>query len=186
METVAILGLAVALGTDAFSVAVAAGIALPTVTGRHVFRIAWHFGLFQFLMPVIGWGAGRYAAEFAQRYDHWIACVLLGAIGAKMIVDALFRAEGVPRGDPTRGMSLVALSVATSLDALAVGVSLALLRVTIIIPSLIIGCVAGVMSLVGIRVGRHVGALLGKRVECLGGVVLIGLAVKILFDHLGG
>lgn len=180
MGSLTIFGIAVALGMDAFSVAVAAGISLPEVTGRHVFRLAWHFGLFQFLMPVIGWYAGRTASAALERYDHWVAFGLLALIGAKMVWESLCSSEDKPRSDPTRGTSLVALSVATSIDALAVGVSLAMLRVTIVIPSLIIGFVAGLMTLIGVRLGRRVGVFFGKRIECVGGFVLIGIGIKIL------
>ena len=187
METLTILGIAVALGMDAFSVAIAAGISLPEVTGRHVFRLAWHFGLFQFLMPVLGWYAGRFASEWVQQYDHYIAFGLLTLIGAKMVKEALWGDEAEkPKSDPTRGMSLVALSVATSIDAFAVGLSLAMLRVAIVLPSLIIGFVAGLMTLVGIRLGRRIGALFGKRVEVIGGLVLIGIGMKILVSHWTG
>lgn len=183
LETLTILSIAVALGMDAFSVAVAAGISLPAVTGRHVFRLAWHFGLFQFIMPVAGWYCGRAASSALEHYDHWVAFGLLSLIGAKMIWESLSGREDAARPDPTRGMSLVALSVATSIDALAVGVSLALLKVTIVIPSLIIGLVAGLMTLIGVRLGRRIGALLGKRIECVGGLVLIGIGIKILLAH---
>ena len=180
MATLTILGIAIALAMDAFSVAVAAGISLPAVTGRHVFRLAWHFGLFQFLMPVIGWAGGRAASGWLQRFDHWIAFGLLVGIGVKMVWESLSKDEDAPRSDPTRGVSLVVLSLATSIDALAVGVSLALLDVAIVIPSLIIGFVCGLMTILGVRLGRQIGRLLGKRIECVGGLVLIGIGVKIL------
>jgi len=180
MATLTILGIALALAMDAFSVAVAAGVSLPDVTGRHVFRLAWHFGLFQFLMPVIGWAGGRAASGWLERFDHWIAFGLLGGSGVKMVRESVSKDEEAPRSDPTRGFSLVLLSVATSIDALAVGVSLALLDVTIVIPSLIIGFVCGLMTILGIRLGRQIGLLLGKRIECVGGLVLIGVGVRIL------
>ncbi len=180
METATILGIAVALAMDALSVAVAAGISLPEVTGRHVFRLAWHFGLFQFMMPVIGWAAGRVASDYVAAYDHWVAFALLIFIGVKMVRESFEKAEKRSGPDPTRGLSLVMLSVATSIDALAVGMSLAMLRVPIIVPSLIIGFVCGLLTLVGVRVGRRIGALLGKRIECVGGLVLIAIGIKIL------
>jgi len=165
---------------DAFSVSVATGISLPEVTGRHVFRLAWHFGLFQFMMPVIGWAAGRVASEYVQAYDHWVAFGLLTFIGVKMVRESFAKKEGRSQSDPTRGLSLVMLSVATSIDALAVGVSLAMLRVPIVVPSLIIGFVCALLTLIGVRAGRRIGALFGKRIECVGGLVLIGIGLKIL------
>ncbi len=180
MSVWAILGVAVALAMDAFSVSVAAGIALPVVTGRHVFRLAWHFGLFQFFMPIIGWAAGRAAVGWVQAYDHWIAFGLLAFIGAKMVYESLAGRPPDERGDPTRGASLVLLSIATSIDALAVGVSLAMLRVPIVFPSVVIGLVCGLLSMVGVRLGRKVGLLVGKRIELAGGLALIAIGVKIL------
>ena len=180
LETSTILVIAVALAMDAFSVAVASGISLPEVTGRHVFRLAWHFGLFQFMMPVIGWYAGRMATGLVQAYDHWIAFGLLTFIGAKMVKEAFAAEHERSQSDPTRGLSLVALSVATSIDALAVGVSLAMLRVDIMLPSLTIGFVCGLLTLLGLRLGRKIGTIVGKRIECVGGLVLIAIGLKIL------
>jgi putative Mn2+ efflux pump MntP len=169
---------------DAFAVALATGVVLEEVTGRHTFRLAWHFGLFQFLMPVIGWAAGLSIERWMADYDHWLAFGLLAFIGGKMIRDGLTRREKETIRDPTRGISLVILSVATSIDALAVGLSLGVLRVTIWYPAAVIGVVALALTAAGIHLGRRVGVRFGQKVEVLGGAILVGIGLKILVQHL--
>jgi putative Mn2+ efflux pump MntP len=172
---------------DAFAVAIATGIVLGTVSGRQTFRLSFHFGLFQFLMPVIGWLAGLSVEKYLHGYDHWLAFCLLGFIGGKMIHEA-FRADGSarPASDPTRGASLVLLSVATSVDALAVGLSLGVLRLRIWYPAVVIGLVAAALTAAGMHIGRPLGNRLGRKLEIVGGVVLVGIGLKILFQHLFG
>ena len=169
---------------DALAVAIAAGMMLPRVTRRHVFRLAFHFGLFQFLMPIIGWLAGRTIAGHISNYDHWIVFGMLTFIGGKMIWEAWKHDEADEREDPTRGWKLVMLSIATSLDALAVGLSLAFLRVPIWGPSIVIGLVAGMLTMLGIRFGSQIGARFGRWAEVVGGLVLIGIAIRVLALHL--
>jgi putative Mn2+ efflux pump MntP len=172
---------------DAFAVAIAAGTVLGKVSGRQTFRLSFHFGLFQFLMPVIGWLAGLSVERYLYGYDHWLAFGLLGAIGGKMIHEAI-RRNGDERSasDPTRGASLVLLSVATSVDALAVGLSLGVLRVRIWYPAVVIGLVAAALTAAGMHLGRPLGSRLGRKMEIVGGLVLIGIGLKILFQHLFG
>jgi len=187
MTTLTLIGIAIGLAMDAFAVSIAAGLTLKTVDARQTFRLAWHFGLFQALMPIIGWLAGLSIEHWIAPVDHWIAFGLLAAIGGKMIYEALKDADDdeVRRGDPTKGWSLVLLSIATSIDALAVGLSLALLGVSIWWPAVVIGLVAGAFTVVGMQLGTRFGALLGRRMEVVGGIVLIAIGVKILFEHLG-
>lgn len=172
---------------DAFAVAIGAGLQLCHVTPRQTFRLAWHFGLFQGFMPVIGWLAGRTLVQYIAPVDHWIAFGLLAFIGGKMIYEALtHRDEAVDRCDPTKGWSLVVLSIATSIDALAVGLSLAVLGLDIWYPAIVIGVVAGVLTVLGLELGKRFGALLGKRMEIVGGLILIAIGVRILVEHLAG
>ena len=186
MTTLTLIGIAIGLAMDAFAVSIAAGLTLKTVDARQTFRLAWHFGLFQALMPIIGWLAGLSIEHWIAPVDHWIAFGLLAVIGGKMIYEALKDADDeVRRGDPTKGWSLVLLSIATSIDALAVGLSLALLGVSIWWPAVVIGLVAGAFTVVGMQLGTRFGALLGRRMEVVGGIVLIAIGVKILFEHLG-
>ena len=186
MTTLTLIGVAVGLAMDAFAVSIGAGLTLKTVDARQTLRLAWHFGLFQALMPIIGWLAGLSVERWIAPVDHWIAFGLLAVIGGKMIHEALKDDdEETRRGDPTKGWSLVLLSLATSIDALAVGLSLALLDVSIWWPAVVIGLVAGAFTTVGMQLGKRFGALLGRRMESVGGIVLIAIGVKILVEHLG-
>ena len=150
---------------------------------RPAVRLAFHLGLFQFLMPVVGWFLGVRIARHIHSYDHWVAFGLLAAVGGHMIWESFQREEHELPADPTRGLRMVTLSVATSLDALAVGLSLAMLRVTIWYPSVVIGVVTGVLSLLGIYLGTRLRGSFGKRMELAGGVVLIVIGVRIVMTH---
>jgi putative Mn2+ efflux pump MntP len=182
--TATLVLIAIGLAMDALAVAIATSVVLRSVSGRQVFRLAFHFGLFQFLMPIVGWFAGRSIAGFIADWDHWIAFGLLAFVGGKAIYEAVSeRDEHAPRGDPTRGLSLVFLSLATSIDALAVGLSFAVLGVQIWYASFLIGCVTGTITTGGMLLGRRLGQHFGQRVEILGGLVLIGIGVKIVVQH---
>ncbi|GAB4141133.1 manganese efflux pump MntP [Thermopirellula anaerolimosa] len=184
MSILETLGIAVALSLDALAVSIAAGMQIAGLTGRHVFRIAFHFGLFQFLMPLVGWAIGSQLAVYFASADHWLAFGLLLALGLKMIREA-FRRDGASAAkDPTRGWSLVVLSVATSLDALAIGLTLALLEVAVLGPALTIGLVAGTLSMIGIRFGAYLRGQWSRWAEVAGGLVLIGIGCRILIEHL--
>ncbi|OPY91611.1 MAG: putative manganese efflux pump MntP [Syntrophaceae bacterium PtaU1.Bin231] len=186
MDFASILLIAIGLGVDALSVAVAAGVALGRPSGAAVFRMSFAFGFFQFAMPLVGWSAGRTISRFIESFDHWVAFGLLLVVGGRMIVEA-FRDEGArnaPAADPTRGWTLLMLAVATSIDALAVGLSLALVGEAIVLPSVVIGVTAFAMTWAGMVFGGRIGAWLGRKVEIAGGLILIGIGVKILFDHL--
>lgn len=184
MDFFTLFGIALALAMDAFAVALAVGLAVAPLTGRHLFRLSWHFGLFQTMMPVIGWLAGFTVQQRIAAYDHWLALGLLSFVGGKMIYEAFSdETETARTGDPTRGMSLVLLSLATSIDALAVGLSLGMLGVSIWLPAAVIGLVAGILTIVGMLLGRRAGALWGKRVEVLGGLILIAIGIRIVLEH---
>jgi len=157
---------------------------LGRVDARQLFRFSFHFGLFQALMPVVGWLAGRGLSQYIEAWDHWVAFVLLAAIGGKAIVDALgSKEEEAKVPDPTRGLSLVVLSIATSIDALAVGLSLALLKVSIWYPAVVIGVVTAGMTACAMLIGARVGQRFGVRIRILGGVILMGIGLKILVEH---
>ncbi len=184
MSWAVVLGIAVGLAMDAFAVSIAAGLTIQNLTRRHVFRLAFHFGLFQALMPIMGWLAGTTIAEYTKAYDHWVAMGLLGAIGGKMLWESFRGEEWTDRPDPTRGWSLVTLSIATSIDALAAGLVLAANRVSVWAPAVVIGIVTGGLTAIGIRFGSRLGPKLGRWTERLGGIVLIAIGVKILIEHL--
>lgn len=186
MDLLNIIALAIALAMDAFAVAIATGVRLKRVSLRQFFRLAWHFGLFQAMMPVMGWAAGLTVRARIERYDHWIAFGLLAFVGINMIREAFKMEEDArQKHDPTRGLTLVMLSVATSIDALAVGLTISMLKVSIWFPALVIGLVAGVFTVVGLQLGKSVGSAerLSPVAEVLGGVVLLGIGVKILIEH---
>jgi putative Mn2+ efflux pump MntP len=155
------------------------------MTPRRVFRLSFHFGLFQAMMPMLGWSAGALLQRYFADFDHWVAFILLGYVGGRMVVEAV-RGTGdrVSGSDPTAGWDLVLLSFATSIDALAVGVSLALIGSRIVFPALIIGVVAAAFTVAGMLLGRRVGASWGRRVEIAGGLILLAIGAKILADHL--
>jgi putative Mn2+ efflux pump MntP len=176
--------IALGLAMDAFAVSIASGLSIPRLTPRHVFRMAFHFGLFQALMPVLGWLAGRTVASLIGAWDHWIALALLAFIGGRMLWEARTDDARKEGADPTRGWTLVTLSVATSIDALAVGLSMAMLGVSVWVPALVIGVVAAAMSTIGIAFGSRLGRRWGRWSQVVGGLVLIGIGVRIVIEHL--
>jgi putative Mn2+ efflux pump MntP len=185
MDTFSLVAVAIALAMDAFAVALAAGAILHPLTFRPCFRLAFHFGLFQAMMPVLGWLAGLSVQSFVAAWSHWIAFALLLYIGGRMVHEALSAEDGAERAnDPSRGLTMVTLSVATSIDALAVGLTLAMLDVIIWVPSLVIGLVACGFTVLGLFLGSRVGKLWGRKVEVAGGVILIGIGLKILLSAL--
>lgn len=177
---------------DAFAVAIATSVSLKEVSYRQLFRLSWHFGLFQALMPVLGWSLGRTIVDYISGWDHWLAFILLAAVGAKAIYNAYIDeskeidGKDISKPDPTRGITLVVLSVATSIDALAVGFSFAMLNIMILYPSIVIGMVAAAFTLAGMLMGSRLGARFGQRMEILGGLVLIAIGLRIVIKHTTG
>jgi putative Mn2+ efflux pump MntP len=188
MSYITILGISAGLAMDAFAVSISYGCTPKKVPVKHMLLIALSFGLFQAFMPVIGWNLGRFFADLIKDYDHWIAFSILAYIGIKMIIEGL-KTEASEDSccesdehilDLKR---LFVLSVATSIDALAVGLSLSLLGYEIITPALIIGVTTFIFSYIGVKMGCRLHRILGKRVEIFGGVVLITIGVKIIIEH---
>lgn len=182
-----LLALAVALAMDALAVSVAAGITLGKPRPAQLARMPLAFGLFQAVMPVAGWLLGLSVRHLIERWDHWIAFALLAFVGVNMLREAFSggNEEGVEAKDPTSGMTLLFLAVATSIDALAVGLSFSLLRLPIVFPSLVIGVVCALISLGGMLLGSRLGRI--GCVSCwagaVGGIALLGIGVRILYDH---
>ena len=188
MTSFEIGALALALSMDAFAVAIATGIHLCTVNTRQYFRLSFHFGLFQFIMPVIGYAAGLTFRSAIETWDHWVAFALLALVGGKMIIDAFADDEEEENAtciDPTKGSRLIVLSVATSIDALAVGLSFAMLQQSIWVPATAIGVICAVVTFAGVYIGKMTSNAmnLGSRAACLGGIVLVAIGVRILFEH---
>lgn len=179
MHFLEIWGLALALGCDAFAVGL--GVGTKCHLPRQVFRLSFHFGFFQFAMPLAGWALGRVVVEFTRQWAPWLAFAVLVFLGGKMIRESLGdENESTSRADPTTGMSLVALSVATSIDALGVGFSLGIMNGRILWAAIVIGLVAGIMTLCAMKLGRRLSARFGTRMGLLGGVILIIIAFKLL------
>jgi putative Mn2+ efflux pump MntP len=188
MSFLLILGIALALAMDAFAVSLGMSCSLKGLKRGPILRLALAFGLFQFAMPVIGWFAGGTVIHFIRGVDHWIAFGLLAFIGGRMIFESfhLSEAEKACRPDQTRGRPLLVLALATSIDALAVGLSLGVVRVGILYPAAVIGVTCFALTVLGALLGPVVGRVVGKRAELLGGIVLIGIGAKILAEHFGG
>ena len=184
MSFIEVLLIALGLSADAFAVSVAAGSTGATRGHRSMLRLSFHFGLFQFLMPILGWLAGLSIEQYVQSFDHWVVFGLLAWVAVRMIRSARANDASFTRQDPSRGMMMVVLSVATSLDALAIGISLALLRVSIWYPAVVIGVVTGATSFVGILLGQRFSRKFGSRAAVLGGVLLILIGVRIILAHI--
>lgn len=180
-----IFAIAVGLALDAMAVSIGAAACGYACDARATFRLAFHFGLFQAFMPVIGWLAGAQVVGWVASVDHWLAFGLLAFVGIRMIRAGL-HPDGAPCSDPTRGLTLVMLALATSIDALAVGFGLALVDVAILIPSIVIGLVTVGLCVFGIRIGTLVSRRFGPRMEILGGIILIAIGARILLSHLRG
>jgi len=181
-----VIGIAFGLSMDAFAVATGCSIALKRVRNHHVARLALSFGFFQFIMPIVGWLAGTLVVQWIQGWDHWLAFGLLAWVGGRQLLEGIRGDNDKSRraGDPTRGLMLFILSVATSIDALAVGLSLAALEVSVWGPSVVIGVVCAAVTAAGMLLGQRIGRKLGRPAEIAGGAVLLAIGLKILADHL--
>lgn len=186
MSTLEIILLACGLAMDAFAVAISVGVTEFLLSKRARFRISFHFGLFQGLMPILGWFAGSTVEPYIKSFDHWITFGLLAWVGGKMIKESFDKEQKQYNIDPSRGWNLIVLSVATSIDALAVGLSLSIVGLEIFYPALLIGLITASLSLLGILLGNYFGQRFGKRIEFVGGLVLLFIGIRILITHLFG
>jgi putative Mn2+ efflux pump MntP len=178
-----ILLIALSMSMDAFAVCLAAGTQEDTTGPRPTFRLAFHFGLFQFLMPVIGWFAGTTVLRYISSFDQWVAFGLLAFVGVRMIRSGINQNNMVAKANPSRGWTLVMLAIATSMDALAIGFSLGLVGVIIWYPAVVIGVVTGLVSWLGILLGNRLSVKFGKRMEIIGGIILIFIGIWIVISH---
>ncbi|MET0990092.1 MAG: manganese efflux pump MntP family protein [Glaciihabitans sp.] len=178
--------IALGVSADAFAVALTKGVHMRRFNLRHAIVIALTFGLFQAVMPVIGWLVGTQFARYITEFDHWVAFGLLAVVGGKMLWEAFSSHEDTERDSDTLDVrQLVLLAVATSIDALAVGITFAFVPVSIGGAATLIGVTTAVFALAGVIIGRRVGARFGKPAEIVGGVVLILIGTRILWEHLG-
>ncbi len=188
MNISATILLAFGMSMDAFAASIGKGATLHKPKFSDALRTGLIFGAIETLTPLIGWGLGMLASQFVLEWNHWIAFVLLVFLGGRMVIEG-FRGNGDEDDAPLQRHGfwlLVTTAIATSLDAMAVGVGLAFLQVNIIATALAIGCATLIMSMLGMMVGRFIGPLLGKRAEILGGIVLIGIGAQILWAHFAG
>ncbi len=186
MNLLSVCFIAIGLAMDAFAVAIASGVAIKNLRIRHIAVIAAAFGFFQGVMPIIGWFAGVGFRDMIAGIDHWVAFILLLGIGGKMIYESFVIDEEARAKDfALNATRLLLLSFATSIDALAVGLTFSWIEVDIIAPALIIALVTLVMSVAGVIIGDKVGHLFEGKIERVGGIILIAIGTKILFDHLG-
>lgn len=182
MDILSLLFLAVALAMDAFSAAVTDGMIVKKIRFYDAIKVGLFFGVFQFLMPCIGNLVSGFATDIVERFDHWIAFVLLGFLGLHMIWESRTEQE-IPK-NPLKNSSLLLAAIATSIDALAAGVTLAAIDTPILFSSAVIGITAFLFSFGGVFVGKKFGGFLGSKAECIGGIILILIGVKTLVEHL--
>lgn len=183
MSFIELFLLAVSLSMDAFAVAVCKGLAMKKLNRKGMVIVGAWFGSFQFLMPLLGYVLARQFSSYITRFDHWIAFILLVIIGIQMIRDAFSPSEEVSEDLSVKNMFLMA--VATSIDALAVGITFAFLNVSVLPASAMIGLTTFLLSAVGVKVGHTFGTRYKSRAELTGGILLILLGLKILLEHLG-
>ena len=184
MSFISIFLIALALSMDAFSVAMAIGAAGRGHSSIAVIRLATAFGIFQFVMPILGWLLGKTVVSYISDYDHWIAFGLLLIVGLRMIKEYFDKDEKERTKDPTKGWSLLILSIATSIDALAVGVSFAFFDVNIYYASAVIGIVCFIITALGMIFGKALSRVLGRKAVLIGAIVLIGIGIKIVVEHM--
>jgi len=184
LNTITILIIAVGLAMDCFAVSISGGLCLPCMKPKDSLKIAISFGFFQALMPLIGWLLGFSFKDYIAAFDHWIAFGALSLIGLKMIIDAIRHKPEQKKFLITDWKVLLSLSVATSIDALIIGISFAFLEVNISKAILIIGVVTFIISLIGLFIGRKASRFTGSKAEIIGGIFLILIGSKILFEHL--
>ncbi|MFA5087577.1 MAG: manganese efflux pump MntP family protein [Candidatus Omnitrophota bacterium] len=183
MDILTTILIAFGLAMDAFAVSIVRGASLKNVPVTRGIKMAVYFGVFQAMMPVLGWFLGFHLRGIISSFDHWIAFVLLAFVGGRMIFQSVSEKEKT-RADSFDNPTLLILAVATSIDALAVGLSLALLSFSIFLPAIIIGLVTFLLSLTGVLIGKRVGHFFENKIEFIGGLILLGIGIKILFDHL--
>jgi putative Mn2+ efflux pump MntP len=186
MSPIAIIVIAFGMSVDAFAAALAKGAALHRPQLKEALRTGAIFGAVEAITPVIGWAAGLAASTFVQEVDHWIALFLLGGVGAKMIYESFSRDGETAKPERHSLMTLVVTAIGTSIDAMAVGVTLAFLDASIAVVAVAIGLATFTMTTAGVMVGRYAGARLGKGAELAGGIALIALGVRIFVQHMWG
>jgi putative Mn2+ efflux pump MntP len=184
MELVTIILIAIGLSFDTFAVSVTTGVAANHIQFWRACRIALTLAAFQGLMPVLGWFIGMQVESYIRDYDHWIAFGLLFIIGSRMIYESLKPEEERKEFNPFKLLFLIGIAISTSIDALIVGVTFAFIDVDIVISVIIIGAITFIVAMLGMLLGKKAGEWCGKKMEIVGGIMLIGIGAKILIEHL--
>lgn len=184
MGAIEILLISIGLAMDAFAVSVCKGLAMKKMSWKKAIIIGLYFGIFQAVMPVIGYFLGTTFERFITNVDHWVAFILLVGIGINMVKEA-FDKESENRNDNVDVKTMLVLSIATSIDALAIGITFACLKIHIVMPVITIGLITFIISIIGVKIGNRFGDKYEKKAEIMGGVILILLGIKILLEHLG-
>ena len=184
MPFLTIIIIALALAMDAFAVSIVSGSAFRQLKVRHALRMALFFGLFQAFMPLLGALAGLKIRNYIAQYDHWVAFILLVAVGCKMIYESFKIKSANNNFDPSNIYVLLVLSVATSIDAFAVGITISFLDLSLALAVSVIGAVTFLLSCLGTFIGKKFGHFFESKIEAVGGLILIGLGLKILLQHL--
>lgn len=182
MELLTTTFLSLGLAADAFAVSLTSGFVIQHIKLNKALKIALFFGIFQGIMPLIGWGIGLTFRDFIASFAHWIAFILLIFIGGKMIYESFQEAEK-ERFNPLDSYTLLALAIATSIDALAAGLGLSMLKMSILLACTLIGSITFALSFCGVFLGHSFGNLFNKKIEIIGGLVLILIGIKILLEH---
>lgn len=183
MDLLTIIATAVGLSMDAFAVSISIGIKLPRAKVTDSLKVALCFGLFQAIMPLIGFWCGSYFRNFIVNYDHWVAFILLSLIGGKMIWEST-KQDNEDSHDYSKFSSILILGIATSIDALVVGVNFAFVKADIVLSVLYIGIITFMISLIGVYFGKKFGDMFSKKAEVAGGIILIAIGARILIQHL--
>jgi putative Mn2+ efflux pump MntP len=175
---------AVGLAADAVAVSLTSGLMIRHIHVNKALKIALFFGGFQAIMPMIGWGIGLTCRDFFASFDHWIAFIILGAIGGKMVYEACQEDDEEKRFNPLDSYTLIGLAIATSIDALVVGLGLSLIKTPLLLACTVIGVITFALCFIAVFIGHKFGNLFSQKVEILGGLVLILIGSKILIEHL--
>ena len=184
MDMITIIVIAIGLAMDAFAVSITRGLTIKHQKIHYAFRIALFFGVFQAFMPLVGWLTGLSLRDFISEIDHWIAFGLLSFIGFKMVYESIKMESTEKELNQLNMYVLVVLSIATSIDALAVGASFAMLSISIATPIIVIGIVTFLLSFMGVFIGSRFGHFFEGKIEIIGGLIVIGIGIKILIEHL--
>lgn len=184
MGVIGVLLIAISLSFDSFAVSVSTGLAVNGIRFLQAIRIAFVLAFFQGLMPLVGWFAGKEMSQFISKYDHWVAFSLLSIIGVLMIIQSFKDEEQKSKSNPLKFIVAIGMGIATSIDALIVGVSFAFVEIQILLAVIIIGIITFFASMLGMLFGKKIGGKFGNKMEIIGGIILFVIGLKIIISNL--